>query len=141
MSEINDQHSKKLEHEIQLKYKYKKNINTMQTFVDRVEKERNNEKNLRLKLEEEYMHVQRNHEEEVNLRLEFEAKLNEVNKIVQEQEIAASRVTTELKNYKNECKDLQRLAREQSDELIVHRSRYLEFTNKIDEHVEYKKSS
>lgn len=29
----------------------------MQTFVDRVEKERNNEKNLRLKLEEEYMHV------------------------------------------------------------------------------------
>ena len=54
-------------------------MEVMQNYVDKLEKDRNNEKSLRLKLEEEFMTILRNHEEEVVLRLEFEKKLNEVN--------------------------------------------------------------
>lgn len=48
----------------------------MQTYQEDLEKDRNNERTLRLKLEEEYMTMTRNHEEEVGLRLQFERKLN-----------------------------------------------------------------
>jgi hypothetical protein len=54
-------------------------MEVMQNYVDKLEKDRNNEKSLRLKLEEEFMTILRNHEEEVVLRLEFEKKLNQVN--------------------------------------------------------------
>lgn len=41
----------------------------LQTYSQELEKEKNNERGLRMKLEEEYMQLQRNHEEEVQLRL------------------------------------------------------------------------
>jgi hypothetical protein len=44
-------------------------MGVMQTYQEQLEKERNNERTLRLKLEEEYMTMTRNHEEEVGLRL------------------------------------------------------------------------
>lgn len=48
----------------------------LQTYSQELEKEKNNERGLRMKLEEEYMQLQRNHEDEVQLRLQFERKLN-----------------------------------------------------------------
>ena len=51
----------------------------MQLYQENLEKEKNNEQALRLKLEEEYMTITRNHEEEVGLRLQFEAKVNALN--------------------------------------------------------------
>ena len=41
-----------------------------------LEKERNNEKQMRIKLEEEYAQNALNYEEEIQLRLKFEQKLN-----------------------------------------------------------------
>ena len=60
--------------------------------MEHMEKERNNEKNLRLKLEEEFMTVTRNHEEEVGLRLQFEARVNQLNTEYREIEIKFNRV-------------------------------------------------
>lgn len=51
----------------------------MRDYNDLLEKERQTEKTLRLKLEEEYMQNTRNHEEEVKLRLKFEGKFNTMN--------------------------------------------------------------
>lgn len=54
----------------------KQNIETMTNYNDQLEKEKASEKQLRLKLEEEYMQNTKNHEEEVKLRLKFEGKFN-----------------------------------------------------------------
>ena len=64
----------------------------MQVQMENFEKERNNEKNLRLKLEEEYMTITRNHEEEVGLRLQFEARVNQLNTEYRELDIKYSRI-------------------------------------------------
>ena len=64
--------------------------------MEHMEKERNNEKNLRLKLEEEFMTVTRNHEEEVGLRLQFEARVNQLNTEYREIEIKFNRVNQQL---------------------------------------------
>ena len=50
----------------------------LQKYSETLEKERMNERQKRLKLEEEYTQNTKNHEEEVQLRLKFEAKLNEM---------------------------------------------------------------
>lgn len=63
----------------------------MQLYQETLEKERNNERNLRLKLEEEYMTITRNHEEEVGLRLQFEARVNQLNTEYRELEIKYNR--------------------------------------------------
>ena len=43
----------------------KQNMEVLQKFSEELEKERTNERTLRLKLEEEYMQNSKNHEEEV----------------------------------------------------------------------------
>jgi len=54
----------------------KQNMEVLQKYSETLEKERMNERQMRLKLEEEYTQNTKNHEEEVQLRLKFEAKLN-----------------------------------------------------------------
>jgi chromosome segregation ATPase len=54
----------------------KQNLETLQKYSETLEKERMNERSMRLKLEEEYSQNTKNHEEEVQLRLKFESKLN-----------------------------------------------------------------
>jgi hypothetical protein len=66
-------------------------MGVMQTYQEQLEKERNNERTLRLKLEEEYMTMTRNHEEEVGLRLQFEKKLNKLNADFRELDIKYAR--------------------------------------------------
>jgi hypothetical protein len=56
-----------------------------------MEKQRDNEKNLRLKHEEDVMTITRNHEEEVDLRLQFEARVNQLNTEFREMEIKFNR--------------------------------------------------
>ena len=56
-----------------------------------LEKEKNTEKALRSRLEEEYMQITRSHEEEVTLRLQFEAKLNELHQMYRKLEIEHER--------------------------------------------------
>lgn len=76
---LSQQFQDKIEQELIEKRQLKHNMGVMQTYQEQLEKERNNERTLRLKLEEEYMTMTRNHEEEVGLRLQFEKKLNKLN--------------------------------------------------------------
>ena len=74
----------------------KENLELQQDQCDVFEKERDAEKTLRLKLEEEYMQQTSNHEEEVKLRLKFEGKFNEMNNDHRELSIAHERKLREL---------------------------------------------
>ena len=68
----------------------------MQRNNDAIEKDRSNERTLRLKLEEEYMQNSKNHEEEVQLRLKFESKLNSMHSHQRETDIKFNRAVNEL---------------------------------------------
>ncbi len=56
----------------------KQNLAILQKNNEELERDRTNERSLRMKLEEEYMQNTKNHEEEVQLRLKFESKLNQM---------------------------------------------------------------
>ena len=56
-------------------------MDVLQKYSEELEKERTNERTLRLKLEEEFVQNSKNHEEEVQLRLKFEAKLNNMHSL------------------------------------------------------------
>lgn len=89
IQEISLEHQKEMEHQ-EAKYQakfaeqannekiIKQNMEILQKYSETLEKERMNERQMRLKLEEEYAQNTRNHEEEVQLRLKFEKKLNEM---------------------------------------------------------------
>ena len=66
-------------------------METMRDYNDQLEKDRANEKQLRLKLEEEYMQNTKNHEEEVKLRLKFEGKFNQMHDTHRELQIRHDR--------------------------------------------------
>ena len=56
-------------------------MEVLQKYSEELEKERTNERSLRLKLEEEFAQNSKNHEEEVQLRLKFESKLNNMHSL------------------------------------------------------------
>lgn len=88
---LSQQFQDKIEQELTEKRQLKHNMGVMQTYQEQLEKERNNERTLRLKLEEEYTTMTRNHEEEVGLRLQFEKKLNKLNSDFRELDIKYAR--------------------------------------------------
>ena len=76
MDEVQSMFKAKIQEKIDTEKVLKQNMETMRDYNDQLEKDRANEKQLRLKLEEEYMQNTKNHEEEVKLRLKFEGKFN-----------------------------------------------------------------
>ena len=68
----------------------------LQKFNEDLEKDRTNERQMRLKLEEEYMQNTKNHEEEVQLRLKFESKLNNMHSVHRDLETRYKRALNEL---------------------------------------------
>jgi hypothetical protein len=74
----------------------KQNMEVLQKYSEELERERTNERTLRLKLEEEYMQNSKNHEEEVQLRLKFESKLNSMHSMHRELEIKHKRLEQDL---------------------------------------------
>ena len=89
LTDLAERHNKEL-HDIESKYKndiqeyinnekiLRENMSTMRDYNEQLEREKANEKQLRLKLEEENMQNTKNHEEEVKLRLKFEGKFNKM---------------------------------------------------------------
>jgi septal ring factor EnvC (AmiA/AmiB activator) len=73
----------------------KQNMEVLQKYSEELERERTNERTLRLKLEEEYMQNSKNHEEEVQLRLKFESKLNSMHSRHRELEIKHKRLISD----------------------------------------------
>ena len=78
----------------------KKNISMLQKNNQEIERERTNERNLRLRLEEEFNQNTKNHEEEVQLRLKFESKLNFMHTQQRETDIKYKRAYDELQSSK-----------------------------------------
>ena len=68
----------------------------LQKYNEELEKDRTNERQMRLKLEEEYMQNTKNHEEEVQLRLKFESKLNNMHSVHRDLETRYKRALNEL---------------------------------------------
>lgn len=93
-------------------------METMRDYNDHLEKDRANEKQLRLKLEEEYMQNTKNHEEEVKLRLKFEGKFNTMHDTHRELEIRHDRTLKELRVVQMELKESEDIASVKSNELI-----------------------
>ena len=75
----------------------KENMDTMEAKMENLEKEKQTEKDLRIKLEDEYMVNTKNHEEEVKLRLKFEGKFNSMQSEHRELQIRHGRIQTEIK--------------------------------------------
>jgi hypothetical protein len=96
----------------------KKNITALQQSNQELERDRTNERSLRLRLEEEYMQNSKNHEEEVQLRLKFESKLNSMHGQIREADIQFNRCKEELENFKKKNELQATIIDEQNIELI-----------------------
>ena len=129
IAEITDKHNEELD-KLERIYKakilkmkddeflLKQNMETMRAYNDSLEKERQNEKDLRLKLEGEYMANNKNHEEEVKLRLKFEGKFNQMHDTHRELEIRHDRTLKELYSAQMELQKVEEDASLKSVELI-----------------------
>jgi hypothetical protein len=96
----------------------KQNMEVLQKYSEELERERTNERTLRLKLEEEYMQNSKNHEEEVQLRLKFESKLNSMHSIHRELEIKHKRLIMDYGNAENTISKHEGTIKEQSNKII-----------------------
>lgn len=82
----------------------KKRQETLMKKNEELERERLSEKQLRLKLEEDYLQNTKNHEEEVQLRLKFESKLNNMHSAHRDLESKYKRVLNDLSNAQKQIK-------------------------------------
>lgn len=107
ISEISKEHKdeiEKLEREFQTKFNeqaeneriLKENKEILQKYTEELEKEKNSERSMRLKLEEEFHQNTKNHEEEVQLRLKFESKLNNMHSVHRDLETKFKRALSDL---------------------------------------------
>ena len=107
IAEISAEHKKELDRmdtEYQMKFQQqadhekilRQNNETLTKYCEEIERERANEKQLRLKLEEDFLQNTKNHEEEVQLRLKFESKLNNMHSAHRELESRYKRVLNDL---------------------------------------------
>ena len=119
----------------------KQNMDTMREYNDQLEKDRANEKQLRLKLEEEYMQNTKNHEEEVKLRLKFEGKFNTMHDTHRELQIRHERTLKELRQVQYQLKEAEDEAKLKSLELVDLRKIQATQDTKIEALTEYKKTT
>ena len=76
-----------------------------------------NEKQMRLKLEEDYTQNTKNHEEEVQLRLKFESKLNNMHSAHRDLETRYKRVLNDLGAAQKNIKLLNETLQKRTDEI------------------------
>lgn len=96
----------------------KGNIKTLAKENEDLEKDRMNERALRIRLEEEYMQNSKNHEEEVGLRLKFESKLNQMHTQQRETDIQYHRAREEMEQARRQIKTLEKRVAEQQKTLV-----------------------
>ena len=94
------------------------NIETLQKYSQKLEKEVSNEKSLRLKIEEEFITNTKNHEEEVQLRLKFESKLNNMHSIHRDVDGKYKRSLKEIEGVIVERDNLQEKAKQYYAQLL-----------------------
>ena len=118
IEELEEQFNRQCQEFINNEKIMKQNMDVLQKYSEELEKERTNERNLRLKLEEEYMQNSKNHEEEVQLRLKFESKLNSMHSMHRELEIKHKRLQQEHANATANLKQQEELINKQTQEIV-----------------------
>ena len=142
ISEISKEHKEeldRLESEFQKKFneqaenerRLKSNLEILQKYSDDLEKEKNSERQMRLKLEEEYMQNTKNHEEEVQLRLKFESKLNNMHSVHRDLETKYKRALSELAGLQTINEQLYNKNGAQADEITQLKTVKAEMESKI----------
>ena len=97
----------------------KENLDTQQKMCDELQREMMNEKQMRLKLEEDFTLNNKNHEEEVQLRLKFESKLNNMHSAHRDLETRYKRVLQDLTLTQNNTKVLNEKLMANNDEILA----------------------
>lgn len=110
----------------------KQNTEILQKYSEELEKDRTNERTLRLKLEEEYMQNSKNHEEEVQLRLKFESKLNSMHSMHRELDIKHKRVLQELAGAQMTLSRNVKMIEEQTSDIIALKALKIEQDAKLE---------
>lgn len=119
----------------------KANMETMEENMDELAKEKEKEKQLRLKLEEEYMQNTKNHEEEVKLRLKFEGKFNNMQSEHRELTIHYGRTRVELEKATKELLELAEEHRVYTQQLKASKKRVTEQEVLLDSLKEWKENA
>ena len=86
-------------------------------MCEELQREMMNEKQMRLKLEEDYTQNTKNHEEEVQLRLKFESKLNNMHSAHRDLETRHKRVSQDLNNAQKNIKMLNETLQNKTTEI------------------------
>ena len=100
-------------------------------MCEELQREMMNEKQMRLKLEEDYTQNTKNHEEEVQLRLKFESKLNNMHSAHRDLETRYKRVLQDFSNAQTQMKMLNAKLLTRNDELTVLKTSEAENTTEI----------
>lgn len=88
-------------------------------MCDELQREMMNEKQMRLKLEEDFTLNNKNHEEEVQLRLKFESKLNNMHSAHRDLETRYKRVLQDLTLTQKNTKVLNEKLMANNDEILA----------------------
>ena len=94
-------------------------MDTQQKMCDELQREMMNEKQMRLKLEEDFTLNNKNHEEEVQLRLKFESKLNNMHSAHHDLETRYKRVLQDLTLTQKNTKVLNEKLMANNDEILA----------------------
>lgn len=103
----------------------------LQKQCEWLEKERQNERQQRLKLEDEYAQNTKNHEEEVQLRLKFESKLNNMHSAHRDLETKYKRTRQDLKEALSEKDTYHNSVNMKIDEIAVLKTLVTELDSKL----------
>lgn len=117
LEELDKDYQKKSEEQANNEKVLKENLDTQQKMCEELQREMMNEKQMRLKLEEDYTQNTKNHEEEVQLRLKFESKLNNMHSAHRDLETRYKRVLQDLNNAQKNIKMLNEKLTNRTDEI------------------------
>lgn len=113
------EYAKKFEEQAENERLRKENQDALQKYCEELDRERMNERQMRLKLEEDFNQNTKNHEEEVQLRLKFESKLNNMHSAHRELESKYKRILSDLNLEKRSNKLLEDRLLARNDEIAT----------------------
>ena len=117
LEKLDRDYQKKAEEQANNEKVLKENLDTQQKMCEELQREMMNEKQMRLKLQEDFTQNTKNHEEEVQLRLKFESKLNNMHSAHRDLETRYKRVLADLNNGMKNVKMLNERLLARTDEI------------------------
>ena len=128
---LDREYQKKAEEQANNEKHLKETLETQYKLHEELERELMNEKQIRMKLEEDYTQNTKNHEEEVQLRLKFESKLNNMHSAHRDLESKYKRILSDLGNAQKQIKMLNEKLSTQNDEVTQLRTTQAEHLTQL----------